>query len=76
MLLKQRLYGGKMFISNSRFTKKLVVFTLTTVCIIFTSAIILGYIFGNEKPELGGVIIVALYDIGWILSYLFYVSKK
>lgn len=65
-----------MFFSNSIFAKRIVVITLTILCILFTGVVILGYIFGDEKPELGGVIIVALYDVAWILSYIFYVRRN
>lgn len=65
-----------MFISDSPFTKKLVIILLTFLCIVFTLIAILSWFFSEKKPHIGGIIIIAIYDILWILLYLFYVRKK
>lgn len=65
-----------MFLSNSPFTKNLVIILITFLCLLFTLITIISWFSAEKKPDLVAILFVILFDIVWVLLYLFYVSKK
>lgn len=66
-----------MFINNTKIIKKFVIIVASSVCAILTIASLIAFVFSSDKRPFYVILPVVFFqDIVWILTYIFYVSKK